>query len=99
MSAISYFLGVPEYKMTGLESSSVLVLRKARGCKAKQADKRYEYKGNTIMHLCYNLMFRIMLADLQFTGFAETAFSLLIIINGFAKLFFAEVRPERFTKI
>ena len=25
MSAISYFLGVPEYKMTGLESSSVLV--------------------------------------------------------------------------
>ena len=84
MSAISYFLGVPEYKMSG--------------CKAEQADKRYEYKGNTIMHLCYNLMFRIMLADL-FTRFAEPALSLLILINGFAEFFFIEVRPECITKI
>lgn len=49
------------------------------------------------MHLCYNLKFRIMLADL-FTRFAEPALSLLILINGFTEFFFIEVRPECITK-
>ena len=42
------------------------------------------------MHLCYNLMFRVILADL-FTGFAESAFPLLIFPNGFVEFFFIEV--------
>ena len=64
--------------MTGFESSSVLASCAIACCyKTEQTDKRYEYKGNTIMHLCYNLMFRVILADL-FTGFAESAFPLLI---------------------
>ena len=50
------------------------------------------------MHLCYNLMFRVILADL-FTGFAESAFPLLIFPNGFVEFFFVEVRPEGITKI
>lgn len=85
--------------MTGFESSSVLA-----SCampvvtKQNRQIKRYEYKGNTIMHLCYNLMFRIMLADL-FTGFAEPAFSLLIFADSFIEFFVVKIRPKGITKI
>lgn len=34
----------------------------------------------------------------MFTGFAETAFSFLIIINGFAKFFFAEALYKEYQK-
>ena len=45
------------------------------------------------MHLCYNLMFRVILADL-FTGFTESSFPLLIFANGFIEFFFVEIRPK-----
>ena len=42
-------------------------------------------------------MFQVMLADL-FAGFAEAAFPLLILTNGFVEFFLIEVRPKGITK-
>ena len=50
------------------------------------------------MHLCYNLMFRIMLADLLHL-FCRIGAPFADTINGFAEFFlFVEVRLKRITK-
>ena len=40
-----------------MERKNTAIVLAAGQCKPKQTDKRYEYEGNTIMHLCYYYKF------------------------------------------